>query len=153
MVCCRRCRQSWLSAGSSSSEIQKRGTRSWNLLERYTDLTEIQVGTRIPLQRSSDSTEVQVGTPTSAGENHRFNKDICKVRTQMSGGEIRRFDRDKGRGTDILCRDQCFGSGSAWIRISFVSWIRIRIPNADPDPAVDKISSKSQKKIISFRVI
>ncbi len=35
---------------------------------------------------------------------------------------------------------QCFGSG--WIRIKFVSWIRI--PNADPDPAADKISSKSQ---------
>jgi hypothetical protein len=31
------------------------------------------------------------------------------------------------------------------IRIKFVSWIRIRIPNADPDPAADKISSKSQK--------
>jgi hypothetical protein len=31
------------------------------------------------------------------------------------------------------------------IRIQFVSWIRIRIPNADPDPAADKISSKSQK--------
>jgi hypothetical protein len=30
------------------------------------------------------------------------------------------------------------------IRIKFVSWIRIRIPNADPDPAADKISSKSQ---------
>ena len=28
------------------------------------------------------------------------------------------------------------------IRIKFVS--RIRIPNADPDPAADKISSKSQ---------
>ncbi len=31
------------------------------------------------------------------------------------------------------------------IRIRFVSWIQIRIPNADPDPAVDRISSKSQK--------
>jgi hypothetical protein len=40
---------------------------------------------------------------------------------------------------------QCFGSGSAWIRIRFVSWIRIRILNADPDPAADKISSKSQR--------
>ncbi len=30
------------------------------------------------------------------------------------------------------------------IRIEIVSWIRIRIPSADPDPAVDKISSKSQ---------
>ncbi len=30
------------------------------------------------------------------------------------------------------------------IRIKFVSWIRIRIRNADPDPAADKISSKSQ---------
>jgi hypothetical protein len=39
---------------------------------------------------------------------------------------------------------QCFGSGSAWIRIKFVSWIWIRIPNADPDPAADKISSKNQ---------
>ncbi len=41
---------------------------------------------------------------------------------------------------------QCFGSGSAWIRVKIVSWvrIRIRIPNADPDPAADKISSKSQ---------
>ncbi len=28
------------------------------------------------------------------------------------------------------------------IRMKFVSWIRI--PNADPDPAADKISSKSQ---------
>jgi hypothetical protein len=26
------------------------------------------------------------------------------------------------------------GSGSAWIRIQLVVWIRIRIPNADPDP-------------------
>ncbi len=39
---------------------------------------------------------------------------------------------------------QCFGSGSAWIRNKFVSRIQIRIPNADPDPAADKISSKSQ---------
>jgi hypothetical protein len=43
---------------------------------------------------------------------------------------------------------QCFGSGSAWIRIKFASWIRIRIrfPNADPDPdpAAEKMSSKSQ---------
>jgi hypothetical protein len=39
---------------------------------------------------------------------------------------------------------QCFGSGSAWFRIKFASWIRIRIPNADPDPAADKMSSKSQ---------
>jgi hypothetical protein len=38
---------------------------------------------------------------------------------------------------------QCFGFGSEWIRIRFVSWIRIRIPNADP--AADKISSKSKK--------
>jgi hypothetical protein len=30
------------------------------------------------------------------------------------------------------------------IRIKFVSWIRIRIPDVDPDPAADKISSKSQ---------
>ncbi len=29
-------------------------------------------------------------------------------------------------------------------RIKFVSWIRIRTPNADPDPAADKFSSKSQ---------
>jgi hypothetical protein len=34
------------------------------------------------------------------------------------------------------------------IRIRFVSWIRIRIPNAEPDPAADKISSKSQKNSI-----
>jgi WD40 repeat protein len=41
---------------------------------------------------------------------------------------------------------QCSGSvsGSAWIRIKFASLIRIRIPNADPDPAADKMSSKSQ---------
>ncbi len=32
------------------------------------------------------------------------------------------------------------------IRIRFVTWIRIRIPNADPDPAADKINFKSQKK-------
>ncbi len=51
-----------------------------------------------------------------------------------------------------VCSHQCFGSGSvsgsgsAWFRIKFVSWIRIqvRIPNADPDPVADKISSKSQ---------
>jgi hypothetical protein len=45
-----------------------------------------------------------------------------------------------------MINKQCFGSGSgsAWIRIKFVSWVRIRIPNADPDPAADKISSKSQ---------
>ncbi len=41
-----------------------------------------------------------------------------------------------------MYKNQC--SGSAWIRIKFVSWIRIRIPNANPDPAADKISSKSQ---------
>ncbi len=41
-----------------------------------------------------------------------------------------------------MYKKQCFGSG--WIRIKVVSWIRIRIPNADPDPAADKISSKSQ---------
>jgi hypothetical protein len=29
---------------------------------------------------------------------------------------------------------QCFGSGSAWIRIQLVARIRIRIRNADPDP-------------------
>jgi hypothetical protein len=34
-------------------------------------------------------------------------------------------------------------SGSAWIRIRVVSWIRIRIPNADTDPAANEISSKS----------
>ncbi len=39
------------------------------------------------------------------------------------------------------------------IRIRFVSWIRIRIHNVDPDPAADKISSKSQNKFISFRII
>jgi hypothetical protein len=45
-----------------------------------------------------------------------------------------------GRGEGVavpelarLCR-QCFVSGSAWIRIQLVTWIRIRIPNADPDP-------------------
>jgi hypothetical protein len=27
---------------------------------------------------------------------------------------------------------QCFGSGSTWIRIQLVAWIRIRILNADP---------------------
>jgi hypothetical protein len=52
--------------------------------------------------------------------------------------------------TPYTC-NQCFGSGSAWIRIKFVSWIRIRIPNADPDPAADNISSKSQNNLfISF---
>jgi hypothetical protein len=29
---------------------------------------------------------------------------------------------------------QCFGSGSAWIRIQLAARIRIRIRNADPDP-------------------
>ncbi len=49
---------------------------------------------------------------------------------------------DKGR-TWI----QSFGSGSVRIRIRFVSWIRIRIPNADPDPAADEITvaPKAQK--------
>jgi hypothetical protein len=39
-----------------------------------------------------------------------------------------------------------------WYLLS-VFRIRICIPNANPDPAADKISSKSQKKFISFRVI
>jgi hypothetical protein len=30
------------------------------------------------------------------------------------------------------------------IRIKFVSWIRIRIPNADPDPAADKLAPKAK---------
>jgi hypothetical protein len=37
---------------------------------------------------------------------------------------------------------QC--SGSAWIRIKFVSWIRIRIQNADPDPAAEKLAPKAK---------
>ncbi len=36
---------------------------------------------------------------------------------------------------------QCFGSGSAWTRIRFVSCI----PNADPDPAADKLAPKAKK--------
>jgi hypothetical protein len=43
-------------------------------------------------------------------------------------------------------------TGHAWklvfrirIRIRFVSWIQIRFPNADPDPAADDISSKCPK--------
>jgi hypothetical protein len=35
----------------------------------------------------------------------------------------------------------------------FLSWIQIRIPNADPDPAADKISSKSQNNSYNLRVI
>jgi hypothetical protein len=45
--------------------------------------------------------------------------------------------------------NQCFGSGSAWIRIQLVAWIRIRIPNVDPDPVglkIAKIKKKTQLK-------
>jgi hypothetical protein len=50
-----------------------------------------------------------------------------------------------GYGCGHAC-DQCFGSGSvsAWIRIKFVSWIRIRIQNADPDPAAEKLAPKAK---------
>ncbi len=34
----------------------------------------------------------------------------------------------------LQCRNQGFGSGSAWIRINLSCWIRIRIQIADPDP-------------------
>jgi hypothetical protein len=56
------------------------------------------------------------------------------LRREAPAGPVRLCNR--------VCTQQCFGS--AWIRIKFVSWIRIRIPNADPDPAADKISPKSQ---------
>jgi hypothetical protein len=41
---------------------------------------------------------------------------------------------------------QCFGSGSTWIRIQLVAWIRIRIRNADPDPDLRGIKSAKMKK-------
>ena len=34
----------------------------------------------------------------------------------------------------IMCRYQCFGSVSGWIRIHIAAWIRIRIRYTDPDP-------------------
>jgi hypothetical protein len=44
-----------------------------------------------------------------------------------------RYPHCSSTGQSILLK-QCFGSGSEWIRIQVVDWIRIRIPNADPDP-------------------
>jgi hypothetical protein len=41
---------------------------------------------------------------------------------------------------------QCFGSGSAWIRIQLVAWIRIRIRNADPDPDPGGLKRAKMKK-------
>ncbi len=54
----------------------------------------------------------------------------------------RRTCSEHETGTEELC-ETVF---RIRIRIEFVSWIRIRIPNAypDPDPAADNISSKSQ---------
>ncbi len=45
----------------------------------------------------------------------------------------------------VVSADSVPDPDPAWIRIRFVSWIRIRIPNANPDPATDEISSKSPK--------
>jgi hypothetical protein len=41
---------------------------------------------------------------------------------------------------------QCFGSGPTWIRIQLVSWIRIRIRNADPDPGCLKRAKIKKKR-------
>jgi hypothetical protein len=41
---------------------------------------------------------------------------------------------------------QCFGSGSAWIRIQLVARIRIRIRNADPDPDPGGLKRAKMKK-------
>jgi hypothetical protein len=38
------------------------------------------------------------------------------------------------------------GSGSTWIRIQLVAWIRIRIRNADPDPEGLKRAKYKKKK-------
>ena len=37
------------------------------------------------------------------------------------------------------------GTGSAWIRIKFSSWIRIRIQYADPDPGEENLKGKSDE--------
>ncbi len=42
-----------------------------------------------------------------------------------------------------VCKNMYMFVPVFWIRMQFVSWIWI--PNADPDSAADKISSKSQK--------
>jgi hypothetical protein len=45
--------------------------------------------------------------------------------------------------------NQCFGSGSAMDPDSMASWIRIHIPNADPDPGGNKrnkMKGKTQPK-------
>ncbi len=41
--------------------------------------------------------------------------------------------------------NQGFGSGSAWIRMNWSSWIRIRIQIADPDPGGQKWPTKIEK--------
>ena len=41
--------------------------------------------------------------------------------------------------------NQGYGSGSAWIRIRFTSWIRIRIQYADPDPGGKIFQIKTEK--------
>ena len=44
----------------------------------------------------------------------------------------------------ISCGQGC-GSGSAWIRIHFTSWIRIRIQYVDPDPGGKIFQIKTEK--------
>jgi hypothetical protein len=46
---------------------------------------------------------------------------------------------------------QCFGSGSAWIRIQLVAGIRIRIPDADPDPGCLKRAKMKKKTQLKDR--
>jgi hypothetical protein len=48
----------------------------------------------------------------------------------------------------IICvfKNQCFRSGSSWIRIQLVARIRIRIRNADPDPGGLKRAKMKKKR-------
>jgi hypothetical protein len=45
---------------------------------------------------------------------------------------------------------QGLGSGSTWIHIQLFAWIRISIPNADPDREAGKYTQK-RRKINSLR--
>ena len=54
---------------------------------------------------------------------------------QLGWGHLRVFHTNAGLlNSHALWSTQGCGSGSAWIRIHFHSWIRFRIQYADPDP-------------------
>jgi hypothetical protein len=52
-----------------------------------------------------------------------------------------------GAGHPAIVSDpDSHGSAFTWIRIQLVAWIRIRIPNADPDPGGLKRAEMKKKR-------